>query len=63
MYAEVDQPFAASEWTIDHGLGVYPSVTIIDSSGEQVIGTVFYDSPNRVRVRFGAAFSGRAILT
>lgn len=52
----------ASTWVIDHELGGYPAVTVIDSSGKQVFGDVHFDDTNNVTITFGASFGGRAAL-
>lgn len=57
------QATAASTWLIDHNLGFYPNVTVVDSSGDQVEGTVTYTTLNQVRVMFSAAFAGLAYLS
>ena len=57
------QASSSSTWVITHPLGGYPSVTIVDSAGTQVIGEVKYDSETQVTVIFTAAFSGFAYLT
>ena len=49
-------------WLINHNLGKYPSVMIVDSSGNQVIGDVTYLSNNQIRVNFSAGFSGKVFL-
>jgi hypothetical protein len=49
-------------WLIAHGLGKYPSVTVIDSAGDQVMGRIEYVDANTVRLVFSAAFSGTAYL-
>ena len=59
---EFVQSVASSVWTIDHPLGKFPSVTILDSSGDEIEGDVRYVSPTRVTVTFSAAFGGRAFL-
>lgn len=56
------QGVPAAAWTIVHGLGKYPAVTLEDSTGEEVEGAISYDGPNQLTVTFSAAFSGRAIL-
>lgn len=56
------QQVAAREWLIEHGLGKYPSVTIVDSGGNYVIGDVRYMGDNVLRVAFSAAFAGKAYL-
>ena len=53
---------ASDTWTIVHNLNKYPSVSIIDSSGTEVIGEVAYDSVNQVTVTFKGAFKGKATL-
>jgi hypothetical protein len=54
---------AATVWTINHSLGGYPSVTIVDSAKTVVIGEVTYISTTQVVVNFTSAFSGYAYLT
>lgn len=50
-------------WTVAHGLGFYPNVTVVDSSGRQVDGDVEYLDGDTVRLTFTAAFSGVAYLS
>ena len=57
------QGSAATTWTVTHGLGGYPSVTVVDSTDTVVIGGVQYDSETQVTLTFSAAFSGSAYLT
>lgn len=56
------QDAAASTWIITHGLGRFPSVSVVDSAGSVVLGSVKYTSDSVVRIEFSAAFSGRAYL-
>lgn len=56
------QSIASAEWTIAHGLGKYPSVTILDSAGDEVDGEVTHVDLDTLVIRFSAAFSGRASL-
>jgi hypothetical protein len=53
----------ASTWNITHNLGYNPAVSIIDSSGSQVEGSVTWVSNNSLSVTFSAAFSGVAYLS
>ena len=53
---------ASSVWTINHGLGKRPSVTVVDSCGNVVVGDVAYLSTNQLTVTFNAEFSGKAYL-
>lgn len=50
-------------WTIVHGLGIYPQVTVNDSAGTMVEGDVHYIDNNSLTIQFGAAFSGTAYLS
>jgi len=56
------QAVAANRWDIRHDLGKYPSVTVVDSGGNEVIGEVQYIDENQVVVIFSAPFSGAAYL-
>lgn len=51
----------ASEITVTHNLGKYPSVTITDSSQDEVIGAIRHTSSNQLIVSFSASFSGKVI--
>ena len=60
-YAHIhNQASPATEWTITHNLGKFPAVSVVDSSGAEVIGEVEYLSDTQVKVKFSAAFSGKA---
>ena len=56
------QATAASIWTITHNLGKNPSVSIVDSAGDECEGEVRHISVNELVVSFSAAFTGRAFL-
>lgn len=49
-------------WTIPHNLGRYPSVTVVDTSGNRVEPDVTYQSNDIVQITHGAAFAGKAYL-
>jgi len=50
-------------WTVVHGLGYRPNVTVVDSGGTVVEGTVGYVSASELTITFSAAFSGTAYLS
>lgn len=56
------QTIAAVQWTVTHNLGKYPSVSIVDSADEEVIGEVEYIDTNSLTIKFTAAFSGKAFI-
>lgn len=53
---------ASDTWTIEHNMGRYPSVTVVDSAGSAVFGDVTYTNENQLTVTFSVAFSGKAYL-
>lgn len=57
-----DQIMAETEWLITHWLNKYPSVTIVDSGENLVLGDVDYIDKDTVAVRFTAPFGGKAYL-
>jgi hypothetical protein len=57
-----EQIVPASTWAIQHNLGKYPSVTIVDSAGNVQIGDVEYVDTNNLTVSFTGSFGGRAYL-
>ena len=57
-----NQSTASAEWTINHNLNKYPSVTVVDSAGTICDGTVTYIDANTIVCNFNGAFSGTAYL-
>ena len=57
-----NQTVSSSTWNITHNLNKYPSVSVVDSSNEEVIGEVVYVNSNSLTVKFSAPFSGKAFL-
>lgn len=53
---------ALDTWVIVHNLNKYPAVSVIDSSGTEVIGEVTYDTSNQITITFKGAFKGNATL-
>lgn len=56
------QTIASDTWSIQHNLNKYPSVSVIDSAGDEVIGEVEYNTINKVTISFKGAFKGTATL-
>lgn len=52
-----------STWTINHGLGFAPNVTVVDTLARRVMGEIAYTSVNQVVLTFTAPFSGVAYLS
>ncbi len=58
------QAQSAAEWIVDHMLGVDPAGLIVkDSGGTEVIGEVFHETTNRLRVKFTTSFGGKAVVS
>lgn len=55
-------PSASDTWAITHNMNKFPSVTVVDSAGDEVEGNVNHISVNQLVITFSAAFSGRAYL-
>lgn len=56
------QVIASNTWEITHNLYKYPSVSVVDTGGNVVIGDVEYTSLNTLVIKFTAPFSGTAYL-
>ena len=63
------QSSASNSWTVDHNMGKYPSVSIVEcdpsaneTDGDLVIGEVTYNSINQLTIKFAAAISGVAYI-
>lgn len=57
-----EQAIASSVWNIQHNLGRYPSITVVDSAGDVVMCDPKYIDENNVRLEFTAEFGGKAYL-
>jgi hypothetical protein len=59
---EYEQTSSSNEWQINHNLNKKPSVTIVDTGDNVVVGEVQYIDNNNLTVSFNASFSGKAYL-
>lgn len=57
-----EQILASNTWLVVHRLHKFPSVTIVDSGENVVIGDIDYVDEETVALRFTAAFGGKAYL-
>lgn len=57
-----DQQVAASTWTVNHNLGKFASINIVDTVGDEVIGDVTYSTTNQIVINFSAPISGKAYI-
>lgn len=57
-----EQSFSSQSVVIvDHNLGRKPSVTVVDSAGDECEGDIVWDSENSLTLTFSAPFSGLVI--
>lgn len=56
------QTIPSNAWAINHNLGRFPSVTIVDSAGTQMYGAVEYIDDNNILISFSSALAGTAYL-
>lgn len=57
------QEVASATWSITHGLGFVPNITVVDTAGTVVEGSYNYPNSNTVILTFVGGFSGRAYLS
>lgn len=57
-----NQGVASAIWNITHNLGKFPSVTVVDSSGREVVGDVQHLTINTLTINFSAGFAGKAYI-
>lgn len=57
------QSIASSEWNINHNLGLFPNVTIVDSSYIKIYADVEYIDDNNIRITFSEPLTGEAYLS
>lgn len=59
---EYTQSTASLLWEINHNLGKHPSVNVVDSNGDSVIGELVYSTDNSLSIKFSTPISGIAYL-
>ena len=57
-----EQGVASAVWTVQHNLNKYPSVTVVDSSGNELMTEIEYVDTNTVQITMNGASKGRAYL-
>jgi len=55
-----DQGAPSSMWIISHNLNKYPSVSVVDTASNIVVGAIHYSDLNNITIKFNSAFSGKA---
>tara|TARA_Y100001938_G_C7947880_1_gene357694 strand:- start:188 stop:442 length:255 start_codon:yes stop_codon:yes gene_type:complete len=62
-----NQTTTSNTWVINHNLNRFPSVTVVDTGNNVVIGTIVYNSKKQLTITFFSqgspqAFQGKAYL-
>lgn len=62
-----NQTSTSNTWVVTHNLHRFPSVTVVDSGGTIVVGTIVYNSNKQLTITFfsngsALAFQGKAYL-
>ena len=57
-----EQNIAEKTWIINHGMNKNPSITIVDSADNVVIGEEEYIDENNLVIKFKNSFKGKAYL-
>lgn len=57
------QNVLSTEWTVNHNLNFYPNVTVFNSAGDQVEGTVTHTNETSLTINFSTPLSGKAHLS
>jgi hypothetical protein len=58
-----NQISSSNTWIVNHNLNFYPNVTIYDSAGSMVEGSVNHSTATSLTITFSSAISGKAYLS
>lgn len=61
-FFDYEQQVPSATWVVTHNLGRLPSVTVIDSGDNIVIGDILFLNNNQVEISFTGSFAGKAYL-
>ncbi|MCP3696995.1 MAG: hypothetical protein GY920_00270, partial [Aliivibrio sp.] len=56
------QALPSATWVIQHNLGKFPSITVVDTANTVVYGEYIFNSINQTTLNFSFAFAGKAYL-
>jgi hypothetical protein len=56
------QALPSAAWVIQHNLGKFPSITVVDTANTVVYGEYVFNSINQTTLNFSSAFAGKAYL-
>lgn len=56
------QSAPSASWVVTHNLNTFPSVSVVDTGGTEIIPDILYVSANSITLTFGSPTSGKAYL-
>ena len=59
---EFTQPTPSAQWTIQHNMNKFPSVSVVNNNNVLMYGETTYVDKNNLTINFSAGFSGKAYL-
>jgi hypothetical protein len=57
-----DQQVASNSWVVIHELNKFPSVSIVNTANQVVVGDITYNSLNQLTITFTSPISGKAYI-
>lgn len=58
-----EQTTPATTWDVAHNLDKFPSIMVVDTGNNEVLGCTKYIDKNNIQITFGFPFTGKAYLT
>lgn len=58
-----EQSSPSTTWNIQHNLDFFPAVTVVDSGGNDVVGSISYVNRDNLVITFSVEFGGKAYLS
>lgn len=57
-----DQQVASASWVVTHALNKFPSVSIVNTANQAVVGDITYNSTSQLTITFTSPISGKAYI-
>jgi hypothetical protein len=57
-----DQQVASNSWVVPHSLNKFPSVSVVNTANQTIVGDITYNSLNQLTITFTSQISGKAYI-
>lgn len=57
-----DQQVASNSWVVPHSLNKFPSVSVVNTANQTIVGDITYNSLNQLTITFTSPISGKAYI-